>query len=250
MVKFPESSQMQTTSVIGAPSASPFHALITMFHSPGAAFAMLEPRRHAWLPLVLLMTLNVALTMWYFAVVDFAWLQEKMFASLPGTAEREEAARFFSKSSLQVMTVAGTLFYVPAMAAISALYLAIVSKVARRDFSFAQGFALSLWAWVPSLLLLVLGAMQLVLNPDGQLELTELNPVSLNQMFFHLAAEHPWAAFLESLSVFTIWIALVLAIGYRVWAKVSRATAAKVVLIPHAVVYGIWAVIKLMSQAT
>jgi hypothetical protein len=43
---------------------------------------------------------------------------------------------------------------------------------------------------------------------------------------------------------------VLLVIGYQVWAKASRATAIKVVLIPYAVVYAIWAVVNLMSKAT
>ena len=37
-----------------ASNGSPFSALFTMFYEPSRAFAMLEPKRHAWLPLVLL----------------------------------------------------------------------------------------------------------------------------------------------------------------------------------------------------
>jgi hypothetical protein len=242
--------QMQTTNVIGAPSASPFSALVTMFHSPSAAFAMLEPRRHAWFPLVLLTLFNTALFLWYFSVVDFAWLQEKMFASIPDAAQRENAMKFMSKGTLQAMTVGGALFTVPFVAALAGLYFAIVAKVRNSDFGFAKGFALSLWASVPALAGLVLGAMQILLNPGGQLEFSQLNPVSLNQLFFHVEMGRPWASMLDSLSVISIWSMVLLAIGYQVWAKVSRATAVKVVLLPYVVIYGIWAVVNLMSKAT
>lgn len=241
---------MQTTNVIAAPGASPFNALVTMFHSPSVAFAMLEQRRAAWLPLVLLTLCNAALLSWYFSVVDFAWLQEKMFAAVPSAAEREQAMKFMSKGTLQAMTVGGALITVPFVAALTGLYFAIVGKVRNSDFGFAKGFALSLWSSIPALLVPVLGGMQIILNPDGRLDFSQLNPVSLNQLFFHIEMNRPWASMLDSLGVMTIWSIVLMVIGYQVWAKVPRATAVKVVLVPYAVVYGIWTVVNLMSKAT
>jgi hypothetical protein len=221
-----------------------------MFHSPGAAFAMLEQRRAAWVPLVLVMLSTAGLFLWFFSVVDFAWLQERMFAAVPDAAQREQAMKLMSKGTMQAMTVGSVLFTVPTIAALTGLYFSLVSKVRNSDFGFGKGFALSLWASVPSVLLLVLGGMQIMLNPDGRLDFSQLNPVSLNQLFFHVEMGRPWASFLDSLSVIIIWNMVLLVIGYQVWARVSRATAAKVVLIPYAVIYAIWAVVNLMSKAT
>ncbi|WP_426105868.1 hypothetical protein [Massilia sp. TSP1-1-2] len=61
-----------TKSTDTASNASPVSALGTMFYDPSRAFAMLEPKRHAWPPLVLLIVTAMALMTWYFNVVDFA----------------------------------------------------------------------------------------------------------------------------------------------------------------------------------
>lgn len=239
---------MQTTTVITAPSASPFSALVTMFHSPTAAFAMLEPRRHAWLPLVMLMAASAGVLMWYFAVVDFAWLQDKMFASMRDAAQREQAGNIMSRGVLQGMSVATALLAIPFMAAVTALYFTLVSKFTQSELPFGRGFALALWASVPTLLLNLLGALQIILNPDGHLELGQLNPVSLNQLFFHIEMGRPWSSLLDSVSVISIWNMVLLVIGYQVWTRAPRATAAKVVLIPYAVIYAIWAVAAMLSS--
>jgi hypothetical protein len=238
---------MQTTNVITAPSASPFSALVTMFHSPTAAFAMLEPRRHAWLPLVLLISANMVLLMWYFSIVDFAWLQERMFASIRDVAQREQATKLMSRGMLQTMSVGASLVLIPFMAAGTALYFTLVGKFTQSELPFGKGFALALWAAVPTLLVQLLGAMQIMLNPDGRLEMGQLNPVSLNQMFFHIEMGRPWSSLLDSVSILNIWNMVLLVIGYQVWTRVPRATAVKVVLALYAVIYGIWAVSSMLS---
>jgi hypothetical protein len=176
---------------------------------------------------------------WYFSVVDFAWL-----------SDRDEAVRMGTRRAMQAITVGGTVVAVPFVAALAGLYLTIVSKLSVSDFGFAKGFALYLWSSVPSLLALVLGGMQILLTPNGQLDLSQLNPVSLNALFFHVETSNPWNSFLDSLSVLSIWSLILSMIGFQVWAKVSRATAAKVVLIPCALDYAIWAALNLMSKAT
>lgn len=238
---------MQTTNVIGAPSASPFSALVMMFHSPGAAFALLEHRRAAWLPLILLMASTTALMWWYFAAVDYPWLSETMAAAAP-TINGEKPPPL-SRGTMQAMTLPVTLLSVPFFAALSALYYLIVGKVSKREMGFGKGFALSLWASVPGLLLFVLGAMQIMLAADGRLAFSGLNPVSLNQLLFHVDMGNPWSSWLDSLNLFTIWSLILNVIGYQVWTKSSRATAVKVVVISYIVSYGAWAAINLMSKA-
>jgi hypothetical protein len=218
-----------------------------MFHEPTRAFGMLAQRPSAWCPLLLLIVANCGLLYWYFSYVDIAWLMEKMVATIPNAAQREAAMKAMS-SSLKTISVVGPVLSVPLVAALTALYFVIVGKVKNIDFGFGKGFALSLWASVPSLLMVILGSMQIALNPGGQLELSQLNPVSLNQLLFQVEMGHPWASWLDSLSVVTIWNIVLLMIGFEVWAKVSRATAAKVALIPYVVVYGVWAAINLMGN--
>ncbi|MFL6676616.1 MAG: YIP1 family protein [Massilia sp.] len=240
---------MQTTNVIDAPAASPFNALAAMFYDPTRAFAMLQARRHAWLPLVLLVASNAALLFWYFSVVDFAWLLERMFAMIADVEKREHAMKMMSKGMMQTTTMIGGALTVPLFAAIGGLYFLIVGKVRNIDFGFGKGFALSAWASVPGLLMLALGGLQIVLTPGGQLDFSQLNPVSLNQLLFHVDMGRRWAGLLDSLSVITIWGMVLTAIGFQVWARVSRATAFRITLIPYVAIYGIWAAYNLMSKA-
>ena len=239
---------MQTISARANDDISPFKALITIFYEPGSTFAALENRSAPWLPLIVVIASLCTLFFWFYSIVDFPWLQDKILASVP--AENREMARGgMSKTVLQASSLVGIVAGVPLLAAVQALYLMIVAKVGNQTFGFGKGFALALWAGMPAVLLLPLGALQMVLANNGQLEMSQLNPVSLNQLFFQFPIGHKWSALLDSLSIPVFWTAALTVIGYQIWGKVPRATALRVVLIPYLLIYGGWFAFALMSKA-
>ncbi len=220
---------------------SPFAALISMFYEPARAFSMLEGKRYAWLPLVLTMMSSAVLMFWYFNVVDFAWMIDTMFASIKEPAAREQASSMMSKGTMQTMGIASSLVIFPLFCALYGAYFMLVAKAMNKDsFGFGAGFALSAWSAVPGLLGLPIGAMQIMLSSNNQLTTSELNPLTLNQLFFQYPMMHPLSGPLEMLSVYFFWSMFLMIIGFHVWAKVSLSTAAKVVLIPHVTVFGLW----------
>lgn len=239
---------MELTKNAPAASTSPLNAIVTMFYEPTSTFQQLEARPRAWIPLLLLIVSMVALMFWYFAAVDFAWLSDQVVAGMKTAEEREQAAKFMSKSVMQMSTIGGTVVAFPLMFAIMGAYLMLVSKSMSNGLSFGKGFALAVWSSVPSLLLLPLGAMQIMLSSSGQLGFSDLNPLSLNQLLFHYEVTHPLAGIMDSLNLTTFWSIFLTVIGYEVWAKASRATALKVVLIPYVTIYGLW-IAYAMSQA-
>lgn len=238
-----------TKSTDTASNASPVSALGTMFYDPSRAFAMLEPKRHAWLPLVLLIVTAMALMTWYFNVVDFAWLMDQMFATVKDAAQREQAKGMMTKGMMQIITLISTVAMYPTVCAVAGLYFMMVGKFINKDVSFGTGFALSAWASVPGLLMLPLGAVAIVLASGGQLSFSELNPLSVNQLFFHHEMTHPMAGVLDSINLTSLWSVFLTVIGFQVWAKVARGTAIKVVLIPYAIIYGIWFAYALSKAA-
>jgi hypothetical protein len=133
--------------------------------------------------------------------------------------------------------------------AISGLYLMIVGKIKNQEFSFSKGFSLSAWASVPSLLLLPLGAIQMLLASHHQVPVEALNPTTLNQLLFQLETSHPFVSLLESLSIPLVWNLVLLVIGYQVWTGTPRGPAMRIVLIPYAAIYGIWLAYALSSAA-
>jgi hypothetical protein len=246
----PESRKMElskTTDI--ASNTSPVSALMTMFYDPRRAFAMLEPKRHAWLPLVLLILSSTALMLWYFSVVDFSWLMDQIFASIKDASKREQAKGMMSKSMMQTTTVITSLVTYPAISALIGVYFMIVGKSTNKDVSFGAGFALSAWAFVPALLMLPMGAVAIAMASGGQLGFSELNPLSVNQLFFHHDMAHPMTGVLDSINATSLWSVFLMVVGYQVWAKAARATALKVVLIPYFTIYVLWFAFALSKAA-
>lgn len=228
---------------------SPLNTFAAMFAEPGRAFAAVQQRSMAWLPLLLIMLGSTALFFWYFQIVDFAWLQDRMVAGIPEAQGSEAAHKLMSKDAMQISMLGGTLVGIPLFYSLVAMYFLIVAKIKNLDLGFTKWFSFVSWASLPALLSLPLGAMQILLASNGQLELDQLNPVSLNQLFFHIETGKPWASLLESIDITSVWSAVLMVVGFQVWSKASRSTAILVVAIPYAVIYGVWIAISLGSAA-
>ncbi len=223
-------------------TASPFGALFGLLYEPSATFASLAQRRATWIPVVTVSIATAVLMLWYFLhFVDYAWLQDHMLAAITDPAEREQANSMgMAQQTMGIMTAVGGAIALVASFALSGIYFMVVGKVKNREFGFRKGFSLSAWASVPTLLLLPLGILQMVLAPHPQMSLEALNPTTLNQLVFHFEATHPLAGLLETISIPFAWSLVLLVIGYQAWAGVTRASAARIVLLPYAVIYGIW----------
>lgn len=233
---------MEMTGKTAPATASSFDALFGILVEPAATFERLASQRATWLPVVTLLAASSIVLVWYFlGFVDYAWLQERMLAAVTDPAEREQAAKMsMSQQTMGIVSVVGAVVAILAGFTLYGLYFLIVARIRNQDFGFRQGFALGAWASVPSLLLLPLGAMQILLSGDGRLPYEALNPTSLNQLLFHLEESHPLAGLLESVSIPAIWSIALLVIGYRVWTGASRGGALCIVLLPHVLVYGAW----------
>jgi hypothetical protein len=232
-------------------NASPFSAVISIFYEPTATFNRLASRRAGWVPALLLALSMFTLTYWYFGhFVDFAWLQADMLASVTDPAMREKQAQAdVPKAVMTYGSAFGAGVGMLVSFAIVSLYLLIVGKVRNIEFGFRKGFALAAWSSLPIVLMLPVGALQMALASSNQIPYESLFPLSLNQLLFHYERAHPMAALLEGLSVLFAWNLVLLVIGYQAWAGVKRATAAKTILIPYAVVYGIWFAYALSKTA-
>lgn len=240
---------MELTNNAGIANASPVSAFATMLYEPTRTFRQLEDKPRGWFPMIVLIASTCALMFWYYAIVDFPWFLDQMLSAMKSPEEREAAAKFMSKTMMQVSTLGSTVVGYPLVFAITGLYLMLVSKALSRGMSFGKGFALAAWSSVPAILLLPLGAMQILLASNGQLSYSALNPVSLNQLVFNYDITHPLASMMDTLSLMTFWNMFLLVIGFETWAKVKRSTAILVVLIPYLLVYGLWFAYSLSKLA-
>jgi hypothetical protein len=209
---------------------------------PKPTFARLKVRGGAWLPLLVLILLSLAIMYWWVTTVDFGWLREHML-SAQGNAKPEQRAameRFLTPTSMlwssSIGAVVGTLLAL----AVSALYYLVAGKVIGVPFSYGKWFGFSVWTSVPRLLTLPLSALQIVTS-HGRLAPEDLNMVSLNYLVFHLPLSNPWASLLGSLDLSTVWSLVLAVIGLKAWTGRSTTTCVTVALLPYLIVYGLWA---------
>lgn len=231
---------MELTNTLESSRFTAFNAVVTMFYDPVGAFRMIEFRKSSWVPLLLLIVATGILAVWYFSIVDFSWFQDQMLATVKDAESREKARGIITKKMMLSSALGTAVLTFPVLCASFASYFSIAGKFIGKEMNFGSAFALSVWASVPSLLLLPLGAIQILLSSNGQLSYGELNPLSVNQIFFHYEMTHPMGALLDSLNLLTFLSIFLSVIGFQVWTKVSRAIAIKVVLLPYVACYGIW----------
>ena len=222
---------------------SSFSTLLQIFTEPGQAMERVRERSMVWLPLLLLVLGTAVIQAWYYQVVDFAWLQDLLLSADTDMdpAQREAARGFMSKNVMMGMAVVGTLIMIPVILAISAVYYLLAAKVIGSELGFGKWFAFVTWTAVPTLLMLPAMAVQLLMHGDGQLAPDALNPLSLNQLFFHLPMGDRWAGLLGALNILTIWSVIVAVIGYKRWTGKSTGTSTFIVLLPQLIVFGGWA---------
>jgi hypothetical protein len=222
-------------------SASALSILTQIFYEPKAAFEELKKDSRLLLPLMLLPIATAAIMFWYFSTVDFAWYMEHMMSATPDMKpeQREVMARMFSKDSMMMMAVAGTLIGAPIVYALYALYYLIASKMMGSVISFGNWLAFAAWTSVPALLGLPLMALQIV-SSKGQVAVEGLNMLSFNFLIFHFPFGTPWASLANSLNVTTIWSLFLSYVGFRVWTGRSVVASILVSTLPFIVIYGVW----------
>jgi len=221
-------------------SQPPFFAFVTILYEPTTTFKRINSHPTGWFPLLTVIISSCALLLWYYSVVDLPWLVDQMLDTVGSTDEREKSAEFLTREMMVVSSLGSALIGYPAILCLLAVYLVTASKAVSNGISFGKGFALVAWANIPNFLLSLLGVMQLLLASSGKIGLSELNPVSLNQLFFQFDMEHPLAVLTDSISLITFWSIFLLIIGFEVWAEVKRSTAISIVLTPYIIVYGLW----------
>ncbi len=226
-----------------------FSTLGNIFINPAAAYRKLDNRPAAWFPLVLLVISWIVFWNWFYHSVDYAWLIERLVASETAAVplnERAELAANVAKlrpGALIVISVFVTLAVLLLSALITSIYLVVVGAVYDDKPGLKDFFSFAMWAALTSLAAIALMVVNFTLSPDARLTAMQLNPVTLNNLIFHVGDDNAFKRLLDSIDLTLLWSQLVMIIGYRQWVGRSWLNASLVILTPFVVVYGIWAVV-------
>jgi len=216
--------------------------------APSSAFAELRERPRFWFPLLLIVVTSMFVIGWYYSVVDIEWLKELMFANNPKIQQlpadqRAAAMNMMSRNTLLFGSLFGILVGVPFFYVITALYYLLVASITKVPLGFKHWFTLVSWTALPGLLGTVTAVIFLLLRGNDQITPGVLQPLSLNELFFHLPLGAKGQTFLEAVNIPAILSCVLAIIGLRVWTQRSWQYCAIVALVPVALVWGIWALL-------
>lgn len=214
--------------------------------SPTTAFAELRERPRFWFPLLAMVISTAVMIVWYYGVVDVDWLKEQMFGNNPDmqklpAEQRAAAMQFVGKNTMMIGGVIGATVAIPVVYLINSLYLLLVAKITKLPFGFKHWFTLTCWSALPGLLGAVAAIVLLLLRSNDQVGPGILQPLGLNELFFHRPLGSPGQGFLDALNIPGMlgWILAI--IGLRTWSQRSWLFCSVVVLIPAVLIFGIWA---------
>jgi hypothetical protein len=226
----------------------PFKLLVMVLFEPNKAYTIVKERRYVamFLPLLIYLIGTSLLLFWYYHIVDLGWLQHILLPAAT-EAQRQAMAKVMSPTIMSLSSIVGVWLVVPIIYLILAGYFALVAKVKGLAIGFGHWLAYVVWAGVPSLLLLPIGYIMILLTPSGQLSLAQLDPASLNQLFFRLPSTAGWGRLLDAAPPTAIWSYLLLVIGYRNWTSSTGVVSVLVPLAPYILFYGVWVLLIVLG---
>ncbi|MBA6397968.1 YIP1 family protein [Colwellia sp. BRX10-4] len=235
-------------------SANPFQACLDTILSPTVAFDTIKEKKGwSWLPFVLLTSSTFVLFLYYFNVVDFAWLKETMLnqaaASKPMTDDELKAIGSFYEKDTMLWTTAigGTIGFI-VINTLTAIYYHIATKVsASSEYKFTQWFAFTWWASFPAFVSVLLSTLVIFFSSDGMVSMQDLQPTSLNSLLFSVEPSNAWYSFLEAINLFTFWMIAVTSIGLGSWLNIDSKKSLIIAAAPQIFIFGGWALFLLFT---
>ena len=218
---------------------------VALATAPSSAFAELRERPRFWFPLLLVVLSSAGLIFWYYSVVDVDWYKQAVLASTPDFQSLDDDKRsgtlaMMTPQTLKWGSTASMLIFVPIIFLFQALCLWLAAKLTKLPQGFKHWFTLVSWSSLPILLGTVVAAILLFLSETPQITPGLLQPLSLNELVFHVPPG-PGYALISSISIPAILGWALMIIGVRVWSQRSWAFSAAFILVLLVIVYGIWA---------
>lgn len=229
-----------------------FAVLQALAFEPRKAFAELDARPRFWWPLLVVAIASAVVNYWYTAAVDLEWLADIQLRANPLTQNMtsDELARMAQRSAANqgasaILNGVVTLLILPLIMLASALYYSIAGKVTGAERSYRHWLALSAWASIPTLLVLLASAIVLLTASTNQISQSDLQPLSFNSLFLHREPGDPGFTLLTSLNLIQLVSIYLATVGVRVWTGRSWLFSAIFVALPYVLLYGIWAFFSL-----
>jgi len=219
-----------------APGAEPkpnsFQRIIGVLFSPDATFASIARRPDWVVPLALIVILSLANGILISSRIDFgAPAREAMAQNKNMTQEQMDRAEKMSVGMGKVAKFIGPVIAIIVLLIVAGALLLTV-RLMGGEGDFKQAFSVTCYAWIPNIIqaivltIIVLAKGSTAINPQTIPTIVRSNPAFLVDM-----KTQPMAfALLSSLDLFTIWVIVLLVIGFAYVGRISKAKAAVAVV--------------------
>lgn len=223
-----------------------FQNLIDIIAAPPAAFARLREKPTILLPLLLVLISSASVQAGYIALTDRGFLVDQqldqisaMLSQLSSAqlADMREQMMAQGTTGMIIQSALSTAVIVCIVMALYALYLRFVSRFSFDELGWKHWFSLVSWTAIPTVFGALASWAALLSNSNGQLPLTELNPLNFANLL-----GLPQSGPLALLSPLYIWSFVLLALGFQHWTKKSLLASALISLAPYLLIFGIWAI--------
>jgi hypothetical protein len=211
-----------------------FERIAGVLFAPAETFQNIVRRPDILGPLLLIVIIGYISTAIIIPKIDFTSMMEQQAAQMrkqnPNMSDEQLAQmERITSASVKVMSWVLPLLMV-AWYAIVAGVLLLAFRLLGGEGNFAQAFSVTLYAWMPMVLLSILTTIIVLargtFDPVTAATLVKSNPAFLVDM-----KEQPILfSLLSSLDLFTIWTIALLIVGFATMARVSKAKAAAIVL--------------------
>ena len=223
-----------------APTLSEGERLIDVFIAPSKTFCDLRRKASWFVPWLVL-----AVASWVFMgvvaqKVGFQQVTENEMRMVPKAQERM-AQMPADRREIPVLITKASAFASPVLALVGYLIIAAVfmgtfNFVIGTEVPFSTSLAIVIYAQLPRIIRLVLAIISLFAGADPESFIFD-NPVVSNPGFLVEAGAHPALyALASAFDIFTIWIIVLIGIGFACVSKVKRSTAIAVVFAWYALI--------------
>lgn len=218
-------------------------ALVT---APTKAFENLKEKPRFLFPLLVIVLSTVAVLFWYYRIVDFDWLTDRMLSANPQMSkmseqEREAAMKMMSPGIIMWSSLISVVVFLVVVRMVETLYYLLAGNVTNVRHTFKQWLSLSCWTSLPHVIGTISMAAFLLTTSSNQISNEELNPLSLNELIFHVPAGGKGYTLLSSLTLLHPWVWWLTVVGVRVWSGRSWLFSSVFALVPIVLLYGGWA---------
>jgi hypothetical protein len=217
-------------------------ALVT---DPKGAIREIEARPRFLFPLLVTLLVSLAMTFWYFNIVDFDWLIDATIRSSPRTKNFTEeqiaaASKVMTRGVLTWTSLIAVPFVLVIFRLLEALWYSLAGKITKVQRSYKQWFALANWTSLPGILAVLPAIPTLLTSKSVQMDAASaISPLSLNELFFHRPMGDPAYQLFTSLNLIQIFTMFLVVLAIKMWSGRSWLFALTYGLLPLVVIVGV-----------